>query len=59
MDSGATKDVTITCNHCKSYKIVNALKNCVIYSTCNECSREFRYEFKNWHQIFKKVKEKN
>ncbi len=54
MDAGAPKDVTITCKYCKSYKVTKAhWKNCVIWSRCNECSREFRYEFKDWRQIFK------
>lgn len=59
MDAGAPKDVTITCNHCKSYKVVKAhWKNCVIWSTCNECRREFKYEFKDWRQVFKVTKRK-
>lgn len=54
MDAGAPKNVTITCNHCKGYKIIKVhWKNAVIYSRCDQCDREFRYELKDWRQKFK------
>jgi transcription antitermination factor NusG len=38
----------------KEKKVNVHWKNCILYCTCKNCNREYRYKFNNWELISKK-----
>jgi hypothetical protein len=52
MDSGAPKQVTVTCKKCKADKQVNIhWKDSTLFSTCKNCKAEYCYQFKDWQVV--------